>query len=221
MDAACAHVSILALKLVEPSQRYPIVIGVAPSGGIFGRGRRLRIRSLLPRIQVVDVWLERSWVETSLGRKREPVPCSLPFTYWVFGRPVSTRNDDNHTPRALPAWRSKVNSTVDAEVANLTKGRGFELISDRVEIRVVWLSTDPFERDQPDVDNMLKPLIDALNGRVIGDDRQVHRILAEKTNVNFEVPIISEISAEIVEDPDYRGEIIVVRVSDFDPEYRL
>ena len=156
-----------------------------------------------------------------LGRKREPVPCSLPFTYWVFGRPTSTRNDDNDTPRALPAWRRKINSTVDAEVASLTKGRGSEPILDRVEIRVIWLSTDPFDKDQPDVDNMLKPLIDALNGRVIEDDRQVHRILAEKTNVNYEVPIISEISAEIVDDPDYRGEIVVVRVSSFALEYTL
>ena len=154
-----------------------------------------------------------------LGRKRDPIRCSLPFTYWVFGRPISTRNGDNKTPRALPDWRNKINSTVEAEVASSTNGRGYELFSDRVEIRVLWCSTDPFERDQPDVDNMLKPLIDALIGRVIDDDSQVHRILAEKASVNSHIPMIAELREEIEEDLDFKGEFIVVRVCHFDSEY--
>jgi Holliday junction resolvase RusA-like endonuclease len=160
-------------------------------------------------------------IETTLGRQRPPIPCQLPFSYWVFGRPVSTQNDDGSKPGALPAWRDKVNSALGAAVAMASKNRGFELVQDLVEVRVIWLSADPADRQQPDVDNMLKPLIDAFNEKIIGDDRQVHRILAEKANIELPPHATRGVYPEIQDDEEYAktGEVVVVFLNHFNREY--
>jgi Holliday junction resolvase RusA-like endonuclease len=157
-----------------------------------------------------------------LGRQRPPIDCALPFSYWVFGRPISTRNDDGSKPRALSDWREKVTSALEAAVAIASKNRGFEPVQERVEIRVIWLSTDPADPTQPDIDNMLKPLIDALNKRVIDDDRQVHRILAEKAQINTPPAALDAVYLEIQDDEEYiaTGEVIFVRVDRFALEYQ-
>ena len=134
---------------------------------------------------------------------------------------MSTRNDDGSKPRALPAWRSKVAAALDVAVSDATKDRGFELIEGRVEIRVVWLSLDPEDSSQPDLDNILKPLLDALNQKLIQDDRQVHRILAEKASFNSPLTTLQDIYPELQDDDDYtNGEVTVVRISRLNPEYQ-
>ena len=109
--------------------------------------------------------------------------------------PVSTRNDDGGRPAALPTWRNKVNDALNEAVADASKGRGFVLIDNLVEIQACWMSVNPSDPSQPDVDNMLKPLIDALNKTVIDDDRQVHRIVAEKADINSR-PRLSKTSSK-------------------------
>jgi Holliday junction resolvase RusA-like endonuclease len=108
-------------------------------------------------------------------------------------------------------------------VAEATKGRGFVLIEDPVEIQVCWMSTDPLDRSQPDVDNMLKPLIDALNETVIADDRQVHRIVAEKANINSPSRLAEDIVGALQDDLRYiaTSEVIVVCLRTLLPEYQL
>lgn len=103
-----------------------------------------------------------------------------------------------------------------------SKNRGFELVQDLVEVRVIWLSTDPADRLQPDIDNMLKPLIDAFNEKIIGDDRQVHRILAEKANILSPPHVTGEVYPEIQDDEEYAetGEVIVVFLNRFSREYQ-
>ena len=157
-----------------------------------------------------------------MGRQRPPIDCELPFTYWVFGRPVSTRNDEGETPRALPAWRKKINDALAEAIASSTKNRGYNLIKDIVEVRVIWLSTDPKNYDQPDIDNMLKPLIDAFNKTIIDDDKQVHRILAEKGNINSPPEALGRIFSEVQEDEEYveTGEVIAVILDYFSEEYK-
>jgi len=114
-----------------------------------------------------------------------------------------------------------VNSALDAAVMAASNNRGFELIIDPVEIRVFWLSDIPYDLTQPDVDNMLKPLIDVLN-KIFDDDRQVHRILAERADINRPPSALRNIYPEIQDDQEYTetGEVIVVRVSSLAPEYR-
>lgn len=134
----------------------------------------------------------------------------------MFGRPISTRNDDGETPRALSGWRAKVKAALEAAVAGATKGRGFTLLTDLVELQICWLSVNPKDRSQPDIDNMLKPLIDVLNKTVIDDDRQVHRIIAEKADINFPPKMVEDVIDAIRFEDDYvLGEVIVVRVVPF------
>lgn len=149
-----------------------------------------------------------------MGRKRDPIECELPFEYWVFGRPVSYRNEEEERPPGYPRWRAKVKSAA-AEVADdLSKGRGFVLTTALVEVRVHWLSGDPTDETQPDLDNVLKPLLDALVKLVIDDDRQVHRLIAEKGSINAMPEELAHIKDEIVDDDRFvrDGEVTVVRV---------
>lgn len=150
-----------------------------------------------------------------MGRHRPPIPVELPFTYWVFGRPVSTRNEDGRAPSALSAWRSKIRDAALSRILFETKNRGYEPSDDRMEVRIAWLSTNPDDPTQPDVDNMLKPLIDVLNERIFVDDRQVHRIIAEKADLNSWPSTLDREREDIQDDPDYvrYGEVIVVRVA--------
>ena len=69
---------------------------------------------------------------------------------------------------------------------------------------------------------MLKPLIDALNRTVIDDDRQVHRILAEKASINLPPRAVHDVMPDIQDDDRYTsvGEVIVVRVLNFTTEHR-
>jgi Holliday junction resolvase RusA-like endonuclease len=110
-----------------------------------------------------------------------------------------------------------VDEALAEAVAEATKGRGFVRIEGLVEIQVCWMSTNPLDPSQPDLDNMLKPLNDALNETVIDDDCQVHRIFAEKADIN----VVDEIVRVLEDDPRYveTGEVVVVCLRTFLPEY--
>jgi Holliday junction resolvase RusA-like endonuclease len=98
--------------------------------------------------------------------------------------------------------------------------RGFVPFEDAVEVRIYWLSADPFDASQPDLDNMLKPFIDALNKTVIADDRQVHRILAEKASIGSPPSQISD-TIEMLQDEEAFarvGEVVLVYLKSFNLE---
>ena len=128
---------------------------------------------------------------------------------------MSTRNEDGRAPSALSGWRSKIRDAALSRILIETKNRGYEPSDGRMEVRVVWLSTNPDDPTQPDVDNMLKPLIDVLNERIFVDDRQVHRIIADKADLNSWPSTLDQEREDIQGDPDYTryGEVIVVRVA--------
>jgi Holliday junction resolvase RusA-like endonuclease len=147
----------------------------------------------------------------------------LPFIYWVFGRPVSTRNEDGGKPAGLAKWRGIVNTAAAEAVERASKGRGLVLEEALVQLHICWLSADPSDPSQPDIDNMLKPLIDALNKTVIADDRQVHRILAEKASINSPPSSIGIVMRELQDDERFVdiGEVTVVTLSSFASENEL
>jgi Holliday junction resolvase RusA-like endonuclease len=155
-----------------------------------------------------------------MGRQRPPIQCPLPFTYWVFGRPVSVQNDDGAKPARLPAWRKAVSAALAREVAASSKDRGIVPVEDPVEVQIYWLSADPSDASQPDLDNMLKPFIDALNKTVIGDDRQVHRILAEKAPIGSPPSQISDMIETLQEEEAFArvGEVVLVYLRSFNLE---
>jgi Holliday junction resolvase RusA-like endonuclease len=151
---------------------------------------------------------------SAVGRTRGPIECELPFDYWVFGRPISYRNEAEERPPGYPRWRAKVKTAAEEAADDLSKGRGFVLTTALVEVRVYWLTADPTDKTQPDLDNILKPLLDALVKLVIDDDRQVHRLIAEKGSINSMPVDLAHIKNEIVDDDRFveDGEVTVVRV---------
>jgi len=157
-----------------------------------------------------------------VARQRPPVECGLPFVYWVFGRPVSIGSDDSRKPRGLAIWREKVKAALAEAVADASKDRGFILIESLVEVQISWMSTNPTDHSQPDLDNVLKPFIDAFNGTVIVNDRQVHRIVAEKFDINSPPASIDDIVDDIQADQRYESvpEVTVVRLASYSAEDR-
>lgn len=152
-----------------------------------------------------------------MSRQRERITCELPFTYWVFGRPVSIQNAKGEKPSALGIWREHVRSALKSCINDATQERGFLIFAQSVEVSIIWLSTDPYDKSQPDLDNTLKPFLDVFNGEIIEDDRQVHRILAEKASVNAPPAVLNDVFDEISSRPEYlrRGEVTVVRLKSF------
>ncbi|WP_342149152.1 RusA family crossover junction endodeoxyribonuclease [Methylorubrum sp. SB2] len=155
-----------------------------------------------------------------MARQRPPIPCTLPFTYWVFGRPISQQAQDGKKPAALPRWRATVEAALLEAIEAASGRRGFVPFEGFVEVQVYWLSLDPSDRSQPDLDNVLKPLIDAFNTRVIADDGQVHRILAEKASINDPPAAVRDVMDEVQDDPLYMrtGEVTIVRLLDLTRE---
>lgn len=158
-----------------------------------------------------------------VGRKREPIACQLPFFYWVFGRPISHRNEDGTKPKALGPWRQKILESVLLKIDAETKERTYVPFDLPVEIAIFWLSTNTTNPQHPDVDNILKPLIDALNKSIITDDINVHRLVAEKGNINRPPSAVEIIFADVQDDPRFRSdaEVTIIRVSPFAAEQSI
>ena len=152
-----------------------------------------------------------------MGRQRGPIACKLPFSYWVFGRPISYRNEDGSKPKALGPWKRKILEALLLQIEAATKKRMYIPFDFPVEIAITWLSTNTMNPQHPDIDNILKPLIDTLNKTIITDDINVHRLLAEKADLNRPPPSLKLIFADIQDAPQFRveAEVTVVRVSPF------
>jgi len=96
----------------------------------------------------------------------------LPFEFRVNGPPVSaqTRNKDR-----LRAWKQQVR---DAAQAKIPAGVG------PVDTAVTVTITYYYEGDSPDVDNIIKPIQDAMNGVVFADDAQVVETRSRKKSLD-------------------------------------
>jgi Holliday junction resolvase RusA-like endonuclease len=98
--------------------------------------------------------------ETFTVERRWPVA-----RIWVEGKPKSARKDG---PK-LKAYIERVRETARSQFS------GVPLTSKRLLVEV-WYSV-PW-REPPDVDNVLKPIVDAMKGVVFEDDRQVRQVKA-------------------------------------------
>jgi Holliday junction resolvase RusA-like endonuclease len=121
----------------------------------------------------------------------------------VFGRPVSIQNDDGSKPAKFPKWRKDVVAALDRAISENSRERGYILVEGPLDLQIYWLSADAGDASQPDLDNVLKPFIDALNKRIIDDDRQVRRILAEKASIASPPGPIDDIIAMLEDDEGY------------------
>jgi crossover junction endodeoxyribonuclease RusA len=92
----------------------------------------------------------------------------LPFEFTIQGPPVS--NQTRNRAR-LRQWKADVRAAAQARVpANSAP------VADAVQFTVTYY----YEGDSPDVDNIIKPIQDALNGVVFVDDAQVAETKARK-----------------------------------------
>lgn len=117
----------------------------------------------------------------------------------------------------MDRWKKNIDQSITSIIAELTNGRGYQLYDDISEIRILWLSTDVKDETQPDIDNILKPLIDALVNRAISDDRKAHRLIAEKADINNPPAFAKPYIAEVQDDPSFSelAEVTIIQVDRF------
>jgi len=96
----------------------------------------------------------------------------LPFEFTIKGPPVSVQTRNT---RRLQAWKQEVRAAAEAR---LPTG------SLPVNGNVVVVITYYYDGDSPDVDNIIKPIQDALIGLVYVDDSQVVETKSRKKSVN-------------------------------------
>lgn len=96
----------------------------------------------------------------------------LPFEFTIQGPPVShqTRNRAR-----LQQWKQDVRVAAQTRVS-----AGVAPSPDAVQITITYY----YEGDSPDVDNIIKPIQDALNGLVFVDDAQVSETKSRKRPLN-------------------------------------
>ena len=96
----------------------------------------------------------------------------LPFEFIVIGVPVSHQTKNR---ARLQTWRTQVRNAAQAlwppEASPVTV---------QVRMRIVYY----YDGAPLDIDNMLKPIQDALNGLVYEDDRQVSDLVVGKRSLN-------------------------------------
>lgn len=84
------------------------------------------------------------------------------------------------TPVSLQAKRRKSLADWKARVANAAREampRGYFLTGDPLAITLYYFTAAPL---QGDIDNIVKPVLDALCGVIYLDDHQLHRVLVQK-----------------------------------------
>lgn len=95
----------------------------------------------------------------------------IPFEFTIKGPPISHQAKSTSRRR----WQTAVAAAASAKVQN-----GDTPISDNVAIKITYY----FEGDTPDVDNIIKPIQDALIGIVYVDDAQVVQAISSKTRID-------------------------------------
>lgn len=95
----------------------------------------------------------------------------IPFEFTIKGPPISHQAKSASRRR----WQAAVAAAAVAKVQ-----QGNTPTTDDVAIYITYY----FEGDTPDVDNIIKPIQDALIGIVYVDDAQVVRAVSSKTRID-------------------------------------
>ena len=156
-----------------------------------------------------------------MARQRLSVSAGLPFEYVALGRPYSAQNRTS----GFNSWRQRLDNIVSVQVGSASDRRGFIPSSEKLRVLIVWLSAQPDADDHPDLDGIIKPLIDAISedaGKnrprptyhwLIRNDRQVRRLEAAKIDLNTPNLRLPDCLIEEQDKPEWvRGEVIYVRV---------
>lgn len=93
----------------------------------------------------------------------------FPLEFLVRGTPVSLQAK---RPEARQQWKERVR-----EASNEALPQGHFATDDGIAITLYFL---PDGRMQGDIDNIIKPILDALNAHIYMDDTQVERVVVQK-----------------------------------------
>jgi Holliday junction resolvase RusA-like endonuclease len=98
----------------------------------------------------------------------------------VIGKPASLQSSNNTKQR----WQSLVTKTAQMYQK---KPLGIDV---KLDLQIDWFS--PERQNRADVDNVLKPVVDALKNVIYVDDNQVSSVSARYNDVNSVLTFISE-----------------------------
>lgn len=130
----------------------------------------------------------------------------LPLSFVVQGVPVSAQTRNRRWRRL---WIDKVKSAAAAAIGNV------EPLAVEVTVVLVY-----FYRDgSPDVDNIIKPILDGMNQVVYEDDRLIDQVTARKTDFAAGLEVRGA-TAEMLEAFDEATDFVYVSVQT-PPDHRV
>jgi hypothetical protein len=156
-----------------------------------------------------------------MARQRRPAALTLPFDFVVLGRPYSSQNKTT----GYANWYRRILDAVDDAIVAATGNHSYNLLRDKIGVIIVWFSAQSDAPGRPDLDSIIKPLIDAtdfatsgniINRRsraVIENDNQVHYIRTALVDINAVDIDLPDIVKEKEDDPRFaEGEVIWVQL---------
>ena len=105
----------------------------------------------------------------------------LEIGFVVDGKPPSAHPRNAVKRQRLKNWRAQVQAE-----ARLSTTPSDVPVSGDVRVRVDYFSTAMTQGDRPDVDGILKPILDAMQGIVYANDRQIVDLCARKRDATVE-----------------------------------
>lgn len=132
----------------------------------------------------------------------------LPFEFIIEGPPVSLQTKNR---ARLRQWKTEV-----ANAARLKIPAGTVPLTNDVEIRITYY----YENSSPDVDNIIKPIQDALVGLIYVDDDQVVDTGSRKRDINGAYKVRGA-SAVIVEGFVNGNEFLHIKIIEHQPNQEL
>ena len=96
----------------------------------------------------------------------------IPFEFSIEGPPVSSQTKNR---KSLRAWKGRVHQAAEA-----LWPQGTPPVPDDVTVKITYF----YDNEPPDVNNIIKPIQDALIGLVYHDDGQVADTSSRKSKID-------------------------------------
>ncbi|HEV7224900.1 MAG TPA: RusA family crossover junction endodeoxyribonuclease [Pirellulales bacterium] len=120
------------------------------------------------------------------------------------GPPVSNQQSTSQGRANLAAWKAKVHARVVAAWAKPALG---------TKLKAVVINFHDGDKPSLDLDNMSKPIFDAMNNIVYEDDRQLRQV--ELVHLRIDAPMVIVGASKILVDAVQAGQqFVYVRVDD-------
>lgn len=95
----------------------------------------------------------------------------FPFDFYLIGTPVSLQGK----PDSKNLWKETVKAAAEQRKKELVEWS--YLVPQPLEIRIYYFPTAPMGGD---IDNIVKPILDAMIGVIYVDDKTVERVVVQK-----------------------------------------